>query len=121
MANLLPAGVGRAISKAPCYKVFIPTAAEDPEILGLSVADQVERLLYYLREDAGPEAPAGNLLTHVFYDSGVEYAGGVGVERIYSLGVELVDIDLIYTGYSRTHFEPYLFLHALADLLAVQS
>lgn len=120
IANLLPRGVGKAIDKAQCYKVYIPSAGVDPETQGLSVADQVERLLWYLRQDAGENTPTGNLLTHVFYDSEVEYSGGVEAERILNLGVELVDMDLLYPNYSTTHYEPYLFLHALADLLAVE-
>ena len=120
VANLLPKGVGTAISQAPCYKVYVPNAACDPEAPNLSVADQIAELLRYLRQDAGEKIPTDQLLSHVFYDSGVEYTGGVDVERIQAMGVGVVAVDLIYSGYSGTHFEPYLFLQALADLIALK-
>ncbi|MBQ4132831.1 MAG: GAK system CofD-like protein [Desulfovibrionaceae bacterium] len=120
VANLLPGGVGAAISQAQCYKVYVPNAASDPEASSLSVDEQVAELLHYLRLDAGSDIPAGRLITHVFYDSGAEYHGGINVERIQAMGVEVASVDLLYSGYSKIHFEPYLFLHALAELISLK-
>lgn len=120
IANLLPKGVGTAISLSPCYKVYVPNAGPDPEVHHLSVADQVAELLRYLRQDTGEQMPVNKLLTHVFYDSGIEYSGGVEVERILDMGVDVVDLDLIYSGYSGTYFEPYLFLRSLSDLISLK-
>jgi CofD-related protein of GAK system len=53
IATLLPTGVGAAIARAPCPKVFIPSTGADPERLGHSVSSCVEILLRVLREDAG--------------------------------------------------------------------
>ena len=120
IANLLPKGVGTAISSAPCYKVYVPNADSDPEAHHLSVADQVSEILRYLRQDVGAQVPANKLLTHVFYDSGVKYAGGVEADRILDMGIDVVALDLIYSGYSGTHFEPYLFLRSLSDLISLK-
>ena len=121
VANLLPEGVGRAVSKAPCCKVYVPSAGIDPEVRGLSMADQVERLLWHLRRDAGENVAADRLISHVFYDSGLEYSGGVDPDRIAKLGVELVDTDLICNTYSPNRYEPYLFMRALSDLIGLQA
>ncbi len=51
IANLLPKGVGRAISRNPCPKVFIPNTGCDPEQYGLELADQIQTLISYLRQD----------------------------------------------------------------------
>ena len=121
LANLLPEGVGMAISKAPCYKVYVPSAGVDPEARGLSVADQVERLLWYLRRDAGENVAAHRLVSHIFYDSCLEYSGGIDADKIAGLGVELVDTDLILRSYSSSRYEPYLFMRALSDLIGLQA
>ena len=68
IANLLPAGVGKAIAKRPVPKVYLPSLGTDPEALGHRLVDQVNAILAPLRSDAGPEAKATDLLTHVLCD-----------------------------------------------------
>lgn len=96
LANLLPEGVGRAVSASACPKLYIPNSGEDPEQRGMSVAEGVAVLLRTLRQDAG-EVPARQLLQKVLVDSqrGV-YAGGIDAEGIAAQGVDLCDQPLVY-------------------------
>ncbi|SLM32644.1 conserved hypothetical protein [Desulfamplus magnetovallimortis] len=49
IANLLPEGVGKAISNLPVPKVYIPsTGKSDPETFGMTLMDQIYVLVYYL-------------------------------------------------------------------------
>lgn len=68
IANLLPAGVGRAIAARNVPKLYLPSLGTDPEALGHSLSDQVAALLTPLRADAGPNLPAHHFITHVLCD-----------------------------------------------------
>jgi CofD-related protein of GAK system len=71
IANLLPKGVGACVAEIDCPKVYVPNTAQDPEQLGLSVADCVKTLLAYLK------VPSDRLLNLVLVDSaGGAYPGG---------------------------------------------
>ena len=49
IANLLPEGVGKAISNVAVPKVYIPsTGKSDPETFGMTLMDQILTLIYYL-------------------------------------------------------------------------
>ncbi|MEX0350790.1 MAG: GAK system CofD-like protein [Paracoccaceae bacterium] len=69
LANLLPAGAGRAIAARNVPKIYLPSLGQDPECLGLTLADQVAALLAYLRADAGSDCPTKALLNVVICDS----------------------------------------------------
>lgn len=101
LANLLPRGVGQAVARAACPKVYVPSTGVDPECLGMSVADQVERLVETLMADADHErqiAPA-DVLHFVLVDSAHgSYPGGLELERIRRMGVEVIDCPLIGYG-----------------------
>jgi CofD-related protein of GAK system len=112
VACLLPRGVGRAVAGAGCPKVYVPSCGVDPEQLGLTPAGAVERLLSYLRRDAGPE-PADRLVDMVIVDSRRgEYAGGLDVRWIEKLGVRVLDVPLVTEGSA-----PYIDAHRLVDVL----
>lgn len=68
VANLLPAGVGRAIARRHAPKVYLPSLGRDPEALGHDLADQVSAILAPLQKDAGPDVVAGDLMSHVLCD-----------------------------------------------------
>ncbi|MFA3916182.1 GAK system CofD-like protein [Ruegeria hyattellae] len=70
LANLLPAGAGRAIAARNVPKIYLPSLGHDPECLGLTLPDQVATLLAYLRADAGEDCPAEALLNAVLCDAG---------------------------------------------------
>jgi CofD-related protein of GAK system len=96
MACLLPRGVGRAVARAECPKVYVPNCGTDPEELGLPPHDQVKVLLEQLRRDAGEDTPTQSLLHLVLVDSQRgEYAGGLDMAAIDALGVEVVDTPLV--------------------------
>jgi CofD-related protein of GAK system len=96
MACLLPRGVGRAVARAECPKVYVPNCGTDPEELGLPPHDQVKVLLEQLRRDAGEDTPTQSLLHLVLVDSQRgEYAGGLDIAAIDALGVEVVDTPLV--------------------------
>lgn len=95
VANLLPRGVGRAIARSACPKIFVPNAGDDPEMRGMSVADAVEVLLSVLRADAG-DVERERLLDAVLLDeSDGRYARPVEEERIRALGVRVLRLPLL--------------------------
>lgn len=100
LANLLPRGVGQAVSRAACPKVYVPSTGLDPECLGLSVAEQVERLGQVLMADA-PGIRLSDVLHFVLVDQKHgQYPGGLDLARIRNLGVEVIDCPLIGYGHS---------------------
>jgi CofD-related protein of GAK system len=104
LANLLPVGVGAAVSKAECPKLYIPNSGVDPEQRGLSVADGVARLLRTLRRDAGPQTDPARLLHAVLVDSAHgSYPGGIDAEGIAAQGVAIRDIPLVQPGNAQRH------------------
>lgn len=95
LANLLPAGVGRAVADALCPKVFIPNSGYDPEQGELSVARRVEILLDTLRADAG-DVPAQALLDRVLVDCRHgQYSGGIDIDGILAQGIAVEDIPFV--------------------------
>ncbi|WP_229594306.1 GAK system CofD-like protein [Pseudodesulfovibrio sediminis] len=94
VANLLPEGVGQAIAENPCFKVFVPSTGHDPEAEGLSVADRTVILLEHLRASGAPEG--GRVLDGVLLDlEKGEYDGGVDVDKLRELGLEVLDSRLV--------------------------
>ncbi len=96
LANLLVRGVGRAISEARCPKVYVPNMGEDPEQLGMSLADSVARILEAVRLDAGDDVPASRILDLVALDSTRgRYSLALDTPRVKELGVDVVDVPLV--------------------------
>ena len=97
-ANLLPAGVGRAVAANCGPKIFVPNLGLDPELKGHTLAMQVERLIALLGRDA-PDAKPAELLSVVLVDEerGV-YAGGLPKEMLRGLGITLVSMPLVREG-----------------------
>jgi CofD-related protein of GAK system len=96
VANLLPGGVCQAVAAAPCPKVYVPNLGDDPESLGMGLAGSVRRLLQYLEAGADPGTGPGSLLDYVLIDSSRgAYAEPLGLEKLDSLGVRVVDAPLV--------------------------
>ncbi len=96
LANLLPAGVGRAVAEAGCPKVYIPNMGHDPEQVGLSVDESVQTLLETLNRDFETEQHPSKFLSMVLVDTQRgEYKARVDRERIEALGVRVVDTQLV--------------------------
>ena len=118
LANMLPAGVGEAVSKADCPKLYIPNSGIDPEQRGLSVADSVALLLGILRRDAGPQTDPARLLHTVLVDSAHgSYPDGIDAEGVTAQGVALRDIPMVQPGNVQRHI-PELTARVLLSAMA---
>ncbi len=96
VANLLPEGVGQAISEADCPKVFIPNTTADPEQVGMNLHQSVGRLLEYLERGCTAETARDRLLNFVLMDSKRGgYAKPLELNKIKRFGIEILDVDLI--------------------------
>lgn len=111
ITNLLPGGVGRAISEAGCPKIYIPSTGNDPEAKGLGPADQVEILLDYLKADAPDRIRTEQVLHAVVLDCGIDLSKEEE-ERICATGVQLIRQPLVTRDSA-----PYIDRTALAQLL----
>ena len=90
VANLLPAGVGRAVVDAKCPKVFVPNTMNDPEQIGLSLDDTVKHLLQAVRQDAG-DVDVGDILHLVVLDENADaYGDESAVSRVEDMGIRVV-------------------------------
>jgi 2-phospho-L-lactate transferase/gluconeogenesis factor (CofD/UPF0052 family) len=97
VANLLPGGVGRAITRSHAPKVFLPNTGEDPEMVGMRVHDCVEVLHRTLSgdSDAGEETSRDRVVDIVMVDSaGADYGDRLDVTQLRELGVQVVDLPL---------------------------
>jgi len=102
VANLLPQGVGEAVARNPCPKVFAPSTGHDPESHRLSVAAQVRILREKLAESGAAPGPT---LDFVLIDSkNGEYPGGINPQAIRRQGVKIIDCNLV-TAESRPRLD----------------
>lgn len=96
LANLLPAGVGAAVARANCPKVYIPNLGHDPEALGLSLFESVGQLIKVLEAGAGEGVQPSRLLNFVLLDTaGGAYPGPLGPDELMHPGVQLIDAPLV--------------------------
>jgi CofD-related protein of GAK system len=115
IASLLPGGVTEAIQKNVCPKIYIPSMGNDPEAVGLSLMDQIETLLHYLKKNR-PEIPTQQVLNCVLVDSkNGGYSGEVDQERLVELGIQLLDCPLV-SKESAPRCEPGLLVPLLLSL-----
>ncbi len=115
MANLLPAGVGKAVTANACPKVFVPNPDADPEVIGQSVAEQIRILRRRLLADAG-ENPPHTAVGYVLADvKRGRYPNGLEPDALRELGVQLIDCPLI-SKESAPRIDPGLLAGALASL-----
>lgn len=68
IANLLPNGIGQAVAANACPKVYVPNLGTDPEQCGMTLADSIERLLYFLVNNNPENCPASRYLNSVLLD-----------------------------------------------------
>ena len=116
LANLLPLGVGRAVAHADCLKVYIPNLGDDPEQVGLSLFDLVQRLLTYLRKDAGPDVPVERLLHLVLLDPRWLPPGAQeALPRLHALGIQTALLD--FAEQERPLVEPQRLAQILISLV----
>jgi CofD-related protein of GAK system len=116
VANLLPEGVGRAIAAAGAPRVYVPNTGIDPEQYGMSLADSLAQLARYVRRDAGADVPLGRIVNWVLLDREPRnYAVEVDLERIESMGVRVISLDLV-TESSHPQLDPQRLAEALLSL-----
>ena len=117
VACLLPRGIGDAVAEAGCPKVYVPNCGVDPEQIGLSPAQAVERLLTYLRQSGAADAPTNQLLHFVIVDSEHgDYPGGLDLAGIRRIGVEVIDVPLV-TPESAPAVDPRRLVEVLLSLV----
>lgn len=115
VANLLPAGVGQAVSRTPSPKVFVPNTLPDLEAVGLSLREQVRTLLHHLRADDPGTITDPDVLDIVLLDPAVRYPGSTEPERdLDDLSVRVVRTPL--TVRASGAVDPHLLCQALVSL-----
>lgn len=116
MANLLPAGVGRAIAGNDCPKVYIPNLGADPEQIGMSFEQLVRGLLAQLQADVAAGCDNDKLLNFVLVDSKKgHYPAALSAGFLNQLGIELIDVKLI-SKESAPYYDNDLLVSALLSL-----
>ena len=97
LVNVLPRGVGRAVSQNPCPKIFIPNMGNDPELLGYSIMEQIHILIRYLLKDCTDPSPAHHVLTHILIDpSHRDYPTAPETETLARKGIQILGMDLVH-------------------------
>ncbi|MES9845506.1 MAG: GAK system CofD-like protein [Candidatus Sedimenticola sp. PURPLELP] len=116
MANLLPAGVGRAIAGNDCPKVYIPNLGADPEQVGMNFEQMVGGLITQLQSDVPGGCSNNKLLNLVLVDSrNGRYPSNVSARFLKRLGIELVDVKLI-SKQSTPYYDNDLLVSAILSL-----
>jgi CofD-related protein of GAK system len=115
LANFLPTGVGRRVRDCDCPKVYIPNAGCDPEMRGYSLSGAVEKILEFVRRDAGADTPVRRILDFVLIDGARgRYDIELDLERLAQLGVPVIDTQLV--GEDPTRIEPQRLVEVLLSL-----
>lgn len=71
VANLLPAGVGRAVAQSTARKVYIPNLGQDPEALEMTLCDQISALVAPMMADTPDALTARQFMTDIVCDVSV--------------------------------------------------
>ncbi len=116
IANLLPSGMGAAISRVPCPKIYVPSTTSDSETKGCGLMDQVEILLHYLRKDNPTGIKNENVLNFIAMDrENGSYAGKIDEKRLSQLGLKVIDYPLV-TSQSAPHIDARSFSDLLLSM-----
>ncbi len=104
IANLLPAGVGQAVSENECPKIYVPNSAPDPEVHNMGLHGQVRMLMETLQAGCKADCARDALLNFLLVDTkrGV-YPEPKDLTKLRRFGVEIIDVDLV-----DEHNPPYL-------------
>lgn len=116
IANLLPNGVGDAISSNPAPKVYIPNLGEDPEQSGYSSNDLINTLIHYLQKNQCASQAADTFLNLILIDSkNGQYPGPFPAQNLEKMGIQVVDTKLI-SEKSAPYYDSELLAAALLSL-----
>ncbi len=92
IANLLPAGVGRAVAARQVPKIYVPSLGQDPECLGMDLCDQIAALLAPLNRDLDQTEPPRRLISHVICDRQVPARVAEAVEARHGIPCHRLDL-----------------------------
>ncbi len=96
IANLLPKGVGQAISKNNSPKIYIPNIGNDPEQFGQSLSASVQTLLHYLQKSCYQQVPNNHLLNYILIDNSIlKQVQYEEIDKINQWGIKILSPDLI--------------------------
>lgn len=109
LANLLPTGVGKAIVKRHCPKIYIPNTGSDPEMFGFTLTDCVQRIVDMVcadhkigmddeeTQEESVEVPVERILNFVLVDTThCDYCVDIDKSEIASkFGIVVLDICLV--------------------------
>jgi CofD-related protein of GAK system len=96
IANLLPRGVGEAVSRVRCPKVYVPSTYPDPECRGLNPTSQTETLLSYLKADDPGGIKNPQVLDAVLVDrKNGQYAAPVDEKKLNQMQISVIDYPLV--------------------------
>ncbi|MCJ2164397.1 MULTISPECIES: GAK system CofD-like protein [unclassified Pseudodesulfovibrio] len=111
VANLLPDGVGKAVARNPCPKIFVPNTSVDPETPNMSVTARADMLR---RSLVASGAPTGSdVLGHVLVDgTHGEYPGGLDPKELEKRGLTVIDAPLV-----TKESAPYIDAKCLSEIL----
>ena len=116
IANLLPRGVGAAVARNDCPKVYIPNLGTDPEQLGLNFEKSITILLKQLAGGARGVS-AAKVLDYVLVDTRRgRYPFPIATGVLKELGIELIDLPLV-TKKSAPYYDDTRVLQALLSLV----
>ncbi len=93
LANLLPSGVGRAVTSNPAPKVYVPNLGIDPEQLDCGVADCIQRLRAALEPENGGARPAVDTL--LIDQQHERYVGLPSAAQLQEWGMRMVEAPLV--------------------------
>ena len=96
LVNLLPQGVGRAITKKHCPKVYIPNTGDDPEMFEYdTLLECAMKIIKMVRNDAG-RVPIPDCLQYIVVDTkNCHYCVEIEKEKIKEMGITLIDVQLV--------------------------
>ncbi len=116
-ANLLPMGVGQAVSETHCPKVYVPNSTADPEQIGMSLFSSVKGLFKYAQSSCEEEVSRDKLLNFILIDSKRgNYPKPLELDKIARYGVEVIDVEMI-TEDSKPYLDPKLLAEHLLSLV----
>jgi hypothetical protein len=105
LCNTLPEGIGRAVARARCPKLYVPSTGRDPELIDTPVSRAARALIESLRRDTGgsepdaPEGDGGGVLDSVLLDRSPDlYPAPPDLAALRALGVEPLQEDLVSPG-----------------------
>jgi CofD-related protein of GAK system len=116
VANLLLKGMGEAVARNDCPKIFVPSTGTDPETRGMSLNDQVKALLYYIDGSAGRSLDVKERLHYVLTDTEpAHYPGGLDRKELNGMGIRIIEAPLV-SQESAPHIDPTLLARILVSL-----